>query len=181
MTPNQRLTRRAQRARASLPVARLAAHRSRGAEKVGVAAAVNPDAFSSLAGAPKSQLNIGKSIFFDERIKTTDSGLVQVLLADGSTFTVGPDSDLVINKFVHNSVERRKARLLHAFSVRRAAICRRCLSKKRSRRKGRRCRLARLVGARRHRPDEVNGPEPAKFVFVFGKYLASKRRSVSLR
>jgi len=28
------------------------------ADKVGVAAAVNPDAFSSLAGSPKTQLNI---------------------------------------------------------------------------------------------------------------------------
>ena len=56
----------------------------------------------SLAGKPQSQLNIGKSIFFNERIKTTDSGLVQVLLVDGSTFTVGPDSDLVINKFVYD-------------------------------------------------------------------------------
>jgi len=60
------------------------------AEKVGVAAAVNPDAFSSLAGAPQSQLNIGKSIFYNERINTTASGLVQGLLVDGSTFTVGP-------------------------------------------------------------------------------------------
>ena len=34
------------------------------AEKVGVAAAVNPDAFSTLAGAPQTQLNIGKSIFY---------------------------------------------------------------------------------------------------------------------
>ncbi len=73
------------------------------ANRVGVAAAVNPDAFSSLAGAPQSQLNIGKSIFFNERIKTTDSGLVQVLLVDGSTFTVGPDSDLVIDKFVYDA------------------------------------------------------------------------------
>src|SRR5262245_24120781 len=72
------------------------------ADKVGVAAAVKPDAFSTLAGKPQSQLNIGKSIFFNERIKTTDSGLVQVLLVDGSTFTVGPDSDLVINKFVYD-------------------------------------------------------------------------------
>ncbi len=72
------------------------------ASKVGVAAAVNPDAFSSLSGAPTDQLNIGKSIFFNERIKTTDSGLVQVLLVDGSTFTVGPGSDLVIDKFVYN-------------------------------------------------------------------------------
>ena len=72
------------------------------ADKVGVAAAVNPDAFSSLAGAPQSQISIGKSIFFNERINTTGSGLVQVLLVDGSTFTVGPGSDLVINKFVYD-------------------------------------------------------------------------------
>jgi hypothetical protein len=72
------------------------------ADKVGVAAAVNPDAFSTLAGAPQSQLSIGKSIFYNERINTTGSGLVQVLLVDGSTFTVGPGSDLVIDKFVYD-------------------------------------------------------------------------------
>ena len=72
------------------------------ADKVGVAAAVNPDAFSSLSGSPQSQLNIGKSIFYNERINTTGSGLVQVLLVDGSTFTVGPGSDLVIDKFVYD-------------------------------------------------------------------------------
>jgi|GEM_PF-2803665 len=72
------------------------------AEKVGVAAAVNPDAFSSLSGTPNEQLNIGKSIFYNERIKTTASGLVQVLLIDGSTFTVGPNSNLVIDKFVYD-------------------------------------------------------------------------------
>ena len=72
------------------------------AEQVGVAAAVNPDAFSSLGGAPQTQLKIGKSIFFSERINTTGNGLVQVLLADGSTFTVGPGSDLVIDKFVYD-------------------------------------------------------------------------------
>ena len=67
-----------------------------------MAAAVNPDAFSSLAGSPQSQLSIGKSIFYNERINTTGSGLVQVLLVDGSTFTVGPGSDLVIDKFVYD-------------------------------------------------------------------------------
>ncbi|MCP3997435.1 MAG: hypothetical protein GY722_20610 [bacterium] len=51
---------------------------------------------------PNKQLNIGKSIFYNERIETTASGLVQVLLVDGSTFTVGPNSDLVIDKFVYD-------------------------------------------------------------------------------
>lgn len=72
------------------------------AEKVGVAAAVNPDAYSSLRGAPEKQLTIGKSIFYNERISTDGSGVVQVLLVDGSTFTVGANSDLVIDKFVYD-------------------------------------------------------------------------------
>jgi hypothetical protein len=104
MTRQSRLTGRAFSASAllCLSLALGAATGPAAANKVGVAAAVNPDAFSSLAGAPKSQLNIGKSIFYNERIATTTSGLVQVLLVDGSTFTVGPDSDLVIDKFVYD-------------------------------------------------------------------------------
>ena len=85
------------------------------ADKVGVAAAVNPDAFSSLSGSPQSQLNIGKSIFFNERINTTTSGLVQVLLVDGSTFTVGPGSDLVIDKFVYDP-KKKTGQIVASFS-----------------------------------------------------------------
>jgi hypothetical protein len=85
------------------------------ADKVGVAAAVNPDAFSSLSGSPKTQLNIGKSIFFSERINTTGSGLVQVLLVDGSTFTVGPGSDLVIDKFVYDP-NKKSGEMVATFS-----------------------------------------------------------------
>src|SRR5689334_11452518 len=85
------------------------------ADKVGVAAAVNPDAFSSLSGSPQTQLNIGKSIFFNERINTTTSGLVQVLLVDGSTFTVGPGSDLVIDKFVYDP-NKKSGEVVASFS-----------------------------------------------------------------
>ena len=85
------------------------------ADKVGVAAAVNPDAFSSLSGAPQSQINIGKSIFFSERINTTTSGLVQVLLVDGSTFTVGPGSDLVIDKFIYDP-KKQSGQVVASFS-----------------------------------------------------------------
>ena len=85
------------------------------ADKVGVAAAVNPDAFSSLSSTPNKQLNIGKSIFYNERINTTNSGLVQVLLIDGSTFTVGPNSDLVIDKFVYDP-RKKTGELVATFS-----------------------------------------------------------------
>ena len=67
------------------------------ADKVGVAAAVHPEAFSG-----GTEINIGKAIFFNERINTSAQGLVQVLLLDGSTFTVGPGSDLVIDKYVYD-------------------------------------------------------------------------------
>jgi hypothetical protein len=63
------------------------------AEKVGVTSAVKPDAFSD--GAP---VKIGSSVFYNQRINTSGAGIVQVLLIDGSTFTVGPGSDLVIDK-----------------------------------------------------------------------------------
>ncbi len=85
------------------------------AEKVGVAAAVQPDAFSSLNGGPRSLLKIGKSIFYNQRIDTTGSGLVQVLLVDGSTFTVGPGSDLVIDKFVYDP-NRKSGEVAATFS-----------------------------------------------------------------
>ncbi|ODS00973.1 hypothetical protein AUC68_13725 [Methyloceanibacter methanicus] len=71
------------------------------ANKVGVAAAVNPDAFFGAGGARK-ELRIGKSIFYNERISTDANGVVQVLLVDGSTFTVGRNSDVVIDRFVYD-------------------------------------------------------------------------------
>ena len=134
-----------------------------------MAAAVNPDAFSSFAGAPQSQLNIGKSIFFNERINTTASGLVQVLLADGSTFTVGPGSDLVIDKFVYDP-KKGAGQLSASFS------------------KG----VMRFVGGKISKNDggvtvntpagssairggiwmgKIDSPKDYAFIFVFGKYL----------
>jgi len=72
------------------------------AEKVGVAAAVKPDAFSE-----GNEIKIGNSVFYNQRINTTGEGLVQVLLVDGSTFTVGPGSDLVIDKFVYDPAKKQ--------------------------------------------------------------------------
>lgn len=90
------------------------------AEKVGMAAAVNPDAYSSLSGAPEKQLRIGKSIFYNERISTDASGVVQVLLVDGSTFTVGANSDLVIDRFVYDP-RKKSGEVVATFS--KGAMC----------------------------------------------------------
>ena len=98
---------------AILAMAMLSSHAK--ADKVGIAAAVEPDAFSSLGGAPQTQLSIGKSIFYNEHINTTSSGLVQVLLVDGSTFTVGPGSNLVIDKFVYDP-KKKSGEVVATFS-----------------------------------------------------------------
>jgi hypothetical protein len=75
---------------------------SEAGKRVGVAAAVTPQATSKPQGGETKTLKIGKSVFYNERITTSDSGVVQVLLVDGSTFTVGPQSNLVIDKFVYD-------------------------------------------------------------------------------
>ena len=85
------------------------------AERVGVAAAVKPAATSQPPGGETSMLRIGKSVVYDERIDTSCSGVVQVLLLDGSTFTVGPGSSLVIDKFVYNP-STGKGELVASFS-----------------------------------------------------------------
>lgn len=72
------------------------------ATDVGVAAAVNPAARGAAPGVGGRTLSIGKRIFFNERITTNAGGLVNVLFIDGSSITVGPNSNVVIDKFVYN-------------------------------------------------------------------------------
>lgn len=72
------------------------------APKVGVTAAVNQDARSKPPGGAASVLTLGKNVIFNEQIITDGNGLVQVLLVDGTTFTVGPNSQLTIDEFVYN-------------------------------------------------------------------------------
>jgi hypothetical protein len=68
---------------------------------VGVTAAVNPDATGTV-GSTVRTISLGDSVVFNQRIETGGTGLVQVLLADGTTFMVGPNSNLVIDSFVYD-------------------------------------------------------------------------------
>jgi hypothetical protein len=142
-------------------------------QKVGVAAAVKPEATSQPPGGETATLKIGKSVVYNERIDTSSSGQVQVLLLDGSTFTVGPGSSLVIDKFVYNPASGRGT-LVATFS------------------KG----ALRFVGGKLSKNDpgvtvktpagaltvrggifqgKVNGPNNALFAFVFGNSLSISR------
>ena len=72
------------------------------AETAGVTAAVNQSALGTPPGAAVRTIVLGENIVQDERIDTSGEGLVQILLADGTTFTVGPNSSLTIDRFVYD-------------------------------------------------------------------------------
>lgn len=72
------------------------------ARSVGVASAVNTSAVGTDPSGSVRTLTLGDNVIFNERIKTDTSGLLQILLADGTSFTVGPNSDLTIDRFVYD-------------------------------------------------------------------------------
>lgn len=79
-----------------------AATQAQAAPNVGVAAAVNQDATGRPPGGGVRTLALGDNVIHNERIVTSGSGLVQILLVDGSSFTVGAGSDVVIDEFVYD-------------------------------------------------------------------------------
>jgi hypothetical protein len=68
----------------------------------GVTAAVNQSAHGTAPGGAVRTIVIGDNVVTDEKIDTDGAGLVQILLPDGTTFTVGPNSSLTIDKFVYD-------------------------------------------------------------------------------
>jgi|GEM_PF-6459765 len=143
------------------------------ADKVGVAAAVKPEATSQPPGGETTTLNIGKAVLYNERIDTSGSGVVQVLLLDGSTFTVGPGSSLVIDKFVYNPSSGKGA-LVASFSKGALRYVGGKLSKQEQG-----IAIKTPAGALTVRGGiglfMVKGPNHAAFACVFGDFLALKR------
>jgi hypothetical protein len=72
------------------------------AQTVGVTAAVNQAARSLRPNAAIRTIALGDNVIHNERIETDKVGLLQILLADGTTFTVGPNSALAIDRFVYD-------------------------------------------------------------------------------
>ena len=142
-------------------------------ERVGVAAAVKPDATSRPPGGETTTLNIGKAVLYNERIDTSGSGVVQVLLLDGSTFTVGPGSSLVIDKFVYNPSSGKGA-LVASFSKGALRFVGGKLSKQEQG-----IAIKTPAGALTVRGGVVQGivrgPNQALFAFLFGKYFSILR------
>lgn len=72
------------------------------AQAVGTAAAVNPR--STSAGR---LLELGSRIIHNERVSTSASGSVQVLFVDKTTLNIGPNSDVLIDKFVYDPASKK--------------------------------------------------------------------------
>src|SRR3984957_3553344 len=72
------------------------------ADTVGTAGAVNTATSGTAPGASTRVIEIGAQVVENEKIQTTASGSVQVLFIDKTTLNVGPNSSLVIDRFVYN-------------------------------------------------------------------------------
>lgn len=70
--------------------------------EVGVTSAANPVVEGTPPAAAKRVLYIGTDVFFNERVQTGENGLAQILLLDQSAFTIGRNTDVVIDEFVYD-------------------------------------------------------------------------------
>ena len=70
--------------------------------RIGVASAINPEAEGTPPGGNRRVLHVGIDIQADERVTTTANGQVQLLFLDGSAMSIGPNSDLVLDRFVYD-------------------------------------------------------------------------------
>ncbi len=70
--------------------------------RVGVTGAVNPQTTGTPPASEMRTLRIGTDIIFEERIETLARGQAHIMFLDGSTLTIGPNSNLVIDRFVYD-------------------------------------------------------------------------------
>ena len=71
-------------------------------DTIGVATAVNPQATGQPPGGPSRTIMIGNNIVHSERVTTGPDGQAQILFVDSSAFSVGPNSEIVIDEFVYD-------------------------------------------------------------------------------
>ena len=70
--------------------------------RIGTAAAARPGVTGTPPQQEKRVIEVGTNLLADERIVTAPNAQAQILFNDGSSFSVGPDSDIVIDKFVYD-------------------------------------------------------------------------------
>lgn len=72
------------------------------AAKVGVTSTTTGEPLGTPPAQPQRVLKVGIDVFANERIQTRADDRAHLLFADGSALTIGPNSDLVIDRFVYD-------------------------------------------------------------------------------
>lgn len=72
------------------------------AERAGVAAAVNTQTHGKPPGGSTRQITLGQDVLHNEVIETDANGQAQILMLDRTALTIGPNSTLVIDKFIYD-------------------------------------------------------------------------------
>lgn len=72
------------------------------ADGIGSVGAVNPLTTGEQPAATARQLLVADRVVAEERIVAGENGLAQLMFADQSTLTVGPNSEVVLDRFVYD-------------------------------------------------------------------------------
>ena len=70
--------------------------------RVGVNVAVNLDAVGANPGAAPRRMVIGQPVVYEEHVVTDRAGQTQIVFLDELMMSVGPNSDLVVDRFVYD-------------------------------------------------------------------------------
>ena len=79
-----------------------------GQEQIGVASAVNKNTTDLTLEQERKLVDAGYEIIQNHTIETDEIGRAQMLLLDGTAFSVGPNSSVVLDRFIYN-LRRPKA------------------------------------------------------------------------
>jgi hypothetical protein len=73
-----------------------------GLTRIGAAAAVKGVVKAQAPGAVGRVLGSGKPVFLNDHVTTDAAGRLQIMLLDETVFTIGPNSDMVLDEFVYD-------------------------------------------------------------------------------
>ena len=71
-------------------------------EQIGVAAAVNKNTTDLTLEQERKLVEAGYQIIQNHTIETDEIGKAQMLMLDGTAFSVGPNSSVVLDRFIYN-------------------------------------------------------------------------------
>ena len=80
----------------------LLTHDAMAQEQIGVASAVNKNTTDLTLEQERKLVDAGYEIIQNHTIETDEIGRAQMLLLDGTAFSVGPNSSVVLDRFIYN-------------------------------------------------------------------------------